>query len=515
MILRRKMALQTAALIVGLLLVSAAGLWGMNGLTQDFSVALQGNEELRWVFEVAAPLTAARDAMNAGVPDRERAGRDVERAVARFAAETPSHGGPGPRPARVDVEMERFVRADLRAILEPLRVAFAPDELSGDGDLADLTQSALGQVSALAARIRTTIEQKQADARRHRVATMVAMAVISAAALAAAVLIGIFQYRSVTRPLTRLGHGVREIAAGKLSERLPVTGDDEFAALARDFNRMAEELDSLYRTLEQKVAEKSRELVRSERLASVGYLAAGVAHEINNPLGIIAGYAELALKQFDAPPGGGGAQWTPAEEEAQRTLRVVCEEAFRCKGIIQKLLSLARPTGEGREAVSLAAVAAAVVSLVRGLPDYRDRRVTLNAPDGDGAGCTVTAVEGEMKQVVLNLTLNALEATPAGTGEVTIDVGRADGMVELSVRDNGRGMTPEVLERAFEPFFTNKHGDRAPGTGLGLSITNAIVSSHGGTIRAYSDGPGSGSRFVVRLPPAGAGAGGAGDGGGR
>ncbi len=109
---------------------------------------------------------------------------------------------------------------------------------------------------------------------------------------------------------------------------------------------MASELDELYRDLEQKVAQKSRELVRSERLASVGYLAAGVAHEINNPIGIIAGYAELAMQKLDR-------EASPATvAEARQSLGLICEEAFRCKEIVQKLLSLARPGEESRAGVA-------------------------------------------------------------------------------------------------------------------------------------------------------------------
>lgn len=143
-------------------------------------------------------------------------------------------------------------------------------------------------------------------------------------------------------------------------------------------------------------------------------------------------------------------------------------------------------------------IARNVVSIVSGLKDYRHVPVRLEIQRD--ADLTVLASEGEMKQVVLNLTLNALESGDGGAPQVVIRVGRRNGTVELSVEDNGRGMAPDVLERVFEPFFTARRGSQRPGTGLGLSITHAIVESHGGRIQAYSDGVGRGSRFVVSLP---------------
>jgi two-component system, NtrC family, sensor kinase len=287
---------------------------------------------------------------------------------------------------------------------------------------------------------------------------------------------------------------------------------------------MAEELDGFYHELERKVAEKGRELVRSERLASVGYLAAGVAHEINNPLGIISGYAEYSLAELERGGNGaskhnGDSSSTPGLErtredpgpvvtEVTKSLRIICDEAFRCKTITQKLLSLARGGDEARKPVSLLAVANEVASIVGGLHEHRDKRLIVRASEqpseaaGDGM---VVAVEAEMKQVLLNLTINALEAVDPDRGEVRIELRRSGQQVELSVTDNGRGMTPATLERAFEPFFTEKRGvqeDGRRGTGLGLSITHAIVQDHGGTITAHSEGPGRGSRFIVRLPAA-------------
>ncbi len=118
----------------------------------------------------------------------------------------------------------------------------------------------------------------------------------------------------------------------------------------------------------------------------------------------------------------------------------------------------------------------------------------------DSRALTILGNVVEMKQVLLNLTINALEATRPGLGEVRIQGRRNMAAVELSVRDNGRGMSAETIEHVFEPFFTDKRGAGDPGTGLGLTITHAIVENHGGHITAESEGVGMGSRFTIRLP---------------
>jgi len=284
------------------------------------------------------------------------------------------------------------------------------------------------------------------------------------------------------------------VADKQFTERVVSSGGGEFSELADEFNTMAGKLDELYRNLEEKVAEKSKQLVRSERLASVGFLAAGVAHEINNPLSIISGYAELSLKCLlesdDDDP--------KSVAEAAQGLRIIRDESFRCKEITEKLLSLAKSGTRNKEPFSVAQLAEEVTSMIRGLQTYRDRRVTLGVEKDEPL--TVFGNANEIKQVLLNLTINALEATPARDGEVRVAAKRVNEWVELEVSDNGRGMAAEVVDQVFEPFFTAKRGMGAPGTGLGLSISHAIVESHGGQVRASSAGPGLGSRFVVRLP---------------
>lgn len=521
MTLRRKMGLQIMAMIVGLLVVSTTALWGLDGLHEDYGLAAAGYQELREVFEVGSHLATARTLLEPGHADRGRAKVEVDYASLlfdRFSGAQQGAGGPK-MPRAHDLAAADEVKA---ALITALKQLDKPLEGPADGEVlaadASAVNVAIRKIPNLSSDIQATIKAHQQSADDRRKATERAVAMVSAAVVLAALVLGIMQYRGVMRPLSGLRSGVRKIAAGQFAQRLAPRGGEEFVELADEFNRMASELDGFYHQLEQKVAEKSKELIRSERLASVGFLAAGVAHEINNPLGIISGYAEHSLEQLrsrrapstGAKQAGNGqpAAGEQADEDLAKSLRIICEEAFRCKDITGKLLSLARQGDEIRQPICLADVADTVVSIVGGLVEYRDRKLIVAAPQ-DAAGrreLTINAVEAEMKQVVLNLALNALEASPPGTGEVRIDVQRAGELVELSVSDNGRGMSPATLERVFEPFFTEKRGSadargaKSHGTGLGLSITHAIVKAHGGSMTADSEGPGKGSRFVVQLP---------------
>jgi signal transduction histidine kinase len=137
-----------------------------------------------------------------------------------------------------------------------------------------------------------------------------------------------------------------------------------------------------------------------------------------------------------------------------------------------------------------------VVSLVEGLPIHRERTIAVDVAQD----ATVNGSANELKQVLLNLLVNALEAVPAGSGKVSVRVDRVDGAGRVTVSDNGRGMTAEVLEKVFEPFFTEKRGSPHPGTGLGLSIAHAIVQEHRGRLTAKSAGSGKGSEFELELP---------------
>ena len=475
MSLRWKFLLRNWGLVVGLLLVGVASMWGLDGLRRQFNTTLGAYDDMRTIQAAEQKIYYhARPALEGAEPDRDKAAADIRvaaEAVRQFIVrERPNYNVSHAEAAAASLA-DALAATDSRKAIEAL-------------------DAARGEIEYSVTFCRSFIERNDEKAGERLWYTMLAIGGIFVLTLAAATISGVLQYRTVMLPLERLREGVRRVAAAQFSGAVEETGDKEFVELSAEFNRMARELGEFYRRLEEKVVAKSRELVKSERLASVGFLAAGVAHEINNPLNIISGYAELSLRRLASSTD------ESAVEDTRQVLRVIRDESFRCKDITGKLLSLAKGGGDSRETLSLDSVAREVAVLARGLKDYRDRELELKF---DGP-LNVLANATEMKQVLLNLTVNALQAVSPGDGRVLIEGRRKNGWVELCVADNGYGMSPDSLKHVFEPFFTRKPGARAPGTGLGLSITHAIVENHGGRIRAESEGVGQGSRFTVELP---------------
>jgi signal transduction histidine kinase len=213
------------------------------------------------------------------------------------------------------------------------------------------------------------------------------------------------------------------------------------------------------------------------------------ASEINNPLASIALCAEsLEGRLSDLCPEGG-----EHTEVVGRYLKMIQTEAFRCKEITEKLLDFSRMGEVKRQSADLRELIQGVMEMVRHLGKYQNRRVEF-AP-GEPVIAAVNAQE--IKQVVLNLVTNALDSVEDG-GLLTIELGKKPDFAEMVFTDTGCGMSEEVLEHLFEPFFTRKRGGQ--GTGLGLSIVYRIVSEHGGQIEATSAGQGQGSQFHVTLP---------------
>jgi signal transduction histidine kinase len=282
---------------------------------------------------------------------------------------------------------------------------------------------------------------------------------VGATLFAAAV--GVYIGRSVARPIARLEAGAARLAGGDLNTRIEISTPDEFGNLARQFNAMTASLK-----------DHQEKLVQSEKLAGIGRLAAGVAHEINNPLGVILGFARVMQKKAEGPL---------AED-----LKVILEETLRCKEIVEELLDLSRPLKVSGEAVDLRALCDEVVA--RQL-DSGGTRVVV-----EGAG-TVRGHAQKLRQVMTNLLKNAAEASgPAGQVRVNISAA-GPGCVAVSVSDSGPGLSEETRAHLFEPFFTTK----ASGTGLGLAVSQAIAHAHGGVIEVGT-AQGTGAVFTLQLP---------------
>lgn len=389
----------------------------------------------------------------------------------------------------------------------------------GEPEFASL-QLELDLLADSAEKLPAFLQQRLAGFRnqvRGQYRTMIILAWSST--IAAIVMVGslLWLFRSlVVRPFRQLLAGSRLVARGDLDHRIDLGTGDEFAELAEAMNGMTARFQKAYndlgdvcRDLDTQVRDRTREVVQREQLASVGFLAAGVAHEINNPLASIAWSAEALESRLhdllhatrDADDGQdeeaaepGAVPLSADQLESLRTnLRRIQEEAFRCKGITERLLDFSRMGDVRKAPTDLAELAEDVVAMIGTLGQYRCKTIRLDCPEPVVANVNAQ----QIKQVVLNLLTNALESV--GTeGAVDVRVRSIGGAAKITVEDNGCGMTEEVLEHLFEPFFTRRQDGR--GTGLGLSITYRIINQHHGQLTAHSDGPQCGSRLEVTLP---------------
>jgi PAS domain S-box-containing protein len=265
-------------------------------------------------------------------------------------------------------------------------------------------------------------------------------------------------------------------------------------AFTRDVTarKQAEEAMALYRDhLEELVEQRSRELDaareqarRAERLASLGTLAAGIAHEINNPIGMIVLAAENALAMAGEPD---------AARVVERALRNIIDDAERCGGIVKSMLQFARQEPTDKWPNSVNEIAERMVRAMR--HDARSRRVTIE-PQLEPDVPLVAMNPIEIGQVLMNLIQNAIEAAPSGS-RVTVRTRRDGDFVSLAVEDQGRGMSEGELRHVFEPFFSTRRTEG--GSGLGLSIVHGIVTNHAGKIDVRS-ASGQGTTVLVRLP---------------
>ncbi|MEW6488541.1 MAG: cache domain-containing protein [Thermodesulfobacteriota bacterium] len=279
----------------------------------------------------------------------------------------------------------------------------------------------------------------------------------------------------LTSPVRRLVAAIQRVRRGRLDERVPVELGGELGKLAEAFNEMADGLDRT-RHLEESLAQQGR-------LASLGVLASGVAHEINNPLGVILGYAGHLESKLD--PGAPG----------HRYAAQIKRECNRCRKIVQDLLGFARLPRPEREVTVLNPLLEQIADVAANHTELQGIAIR-RALDPDLPPVRVDP--GQIRQVALNLLLNA-GAALEGHGTLIVATRRGpEGWVEIRFEDDGPGIPPEDLDKVFEPFFTTK----AQGTGLGLAISKQLVEQHRGRIRIESE-PGRGTCVTVALPAAG------------
>jgi two-component system NtrC family sensor kinase len=307
----------------------------------------------------------------------------------------------------------------------------------------------------------------------------------------------------VLKPFRTLLDGSRLVAGGQFDHRIDLGTGDELSELAVAMNEMTDrfqgalnKVNSWCTDLDRQVRDRTREVIQNEQLASVGFLAAGVAHEINNPLAAIAWSAEsLESRVGEIAQMPSDQRKIDAELSKCLTdnLRRIEEEAYRCKGITEKLLDFSRLREVRRAPTNLVELVSDVVGMVSKLGKYRCKTIQVN-----GKGEVLAHINPqEIRQVVLNLVTNALESLDTD-GAVNIDIETDGTTAAIAIIDNGCGMSDEVLKHIFEPFFTRRRD--GTGTGLGLSITYRIISQHGGSLTANSEGEGHGSRMEILLP---------------
>jgi two-component system NtrC family sensor kinase len=326
------------------------------------------------------------------------------------------------------------------------------------------------------------------------------MIFIAAASFLAALMLTFLLASAIMRPLTRLVAAIGEIGRGNLGAKVDISSRDEIGQVGRAFNRMAEDLHLAWqkiaeqnRTLEQRVRERTQELeqahtrlLNTEKMAAVGQLAGGVAHEINNPLGVILGFAQgVARRVKDGDP-------------LAMPLRTIEREATRCKNLVQDLLTFSRSGKSEKEKCDLNQVIEDALHLVEA--QTKVKSVQLVKELGRDIP-PVLVNRNQIQQVVINLCNNAVDAMPEG-GTLTVRTRKSEGQeanpVLLEVSDTGTGIPKEIQSKIFEPFFTTKEVGK--GTGLGLSLVYEIVKKHDGTIEIESE-LGQGTKFIIGLPP--------------
>lgn len=326
------------------------------------------------------------------------------------------------------------------------------------------------------------LEAKYADVRWKALSLFI---MITVAGMALAIGLGYIIANKISLPVQQLIKASIQVSQGNLSPEIGSISKSEIGVLQKTFKQM---LASIQERDQRQKAESETKLLQSEKQASIGKLAGGVAHEINNPLTGIFTFTHMLLRRKDIP------------EEVRSDLETIAQETERVRKIVKGLLDFSRQTELDREPTDVNRLVRFTISLVENQALIKG--VNLNFEQGEGLPM-ITLDKNQMQSVLLNIMINALDATDAG-GSITITSGigvstskPGQNGIEILCTDTGCGISPENLNKLFDPFFTTK--DVGHGTGLGLSVSYGIVERHGGTIWVQSK-IGKGSTFKVWLP---------------
>jgi two-component system NtrC family sensor kinase len=309
-------------------------------------------------------------------------------------------------------------------------------------------------------------------------------------------LLSLFLTRFVNRPVDRLLAATKKAAHGNLDQTVSIGSHDELGELSDSFNNMISELkhsrDAIQewtQTLEQRVQERTQELqqvqdqlLRAGKMAALGELAAGVAHEINNPLTGILTFSSLMLKKVDE-----NHPW-------KKDLETIVQQTTRCRNIVKGLLDFARQRKPDKKEWDIHTLIDRTLTLVEKQAPFQNIQIVKEFK----TEIPMLFIDGDqIQQVFMNILLNAADAMAGDGGTLTIKTNLKDGKAEVSFSDTGYGIAKEHLSKLFDPFFTTKQTGK--GTGLGLAISYGIIQSHSGDIAVESE-VGKGSTFRIKLP---------------
>jgi len=321
------------------------------------------------------------------------------------------------------------------------------------------------------------LEEKFIDMRKWAVAMFSG---ITLAGMIIALVISSFLAKGILQPIKHLVFASQQLAKGNLKYEVRLKSKDEIGELGETFNLMA---SSLKQRDEQLKEYTQQQIMKSERLATLGQLAAGVAHEINNPLGAVLMYTNLALEDLEG------------KDVLRKNLEKAVTEASRCKDIVKGLLDFARQTEPRVEESDVNETLERTLGVVENQALFQNIKITkVICPSLPKVSIDV----GQIQQVFTNIVLNAAEAME-GKGELTLTTRMApdNEYIEIEFADTGCGIPPENQDKVFDPFFTTK--EVGQGTGLGLAVSHGIIARHKGAIEVKSE-PGKGTSFIIRLP---------------